>query len=149
MKSSHYVTYIISNLNHVHLMHFGQTEGMNRLLKEYLRCIIIGNDTQYTEWLADVKLFPLSYNSQITTTLGMSPYKKVFNQKPQKPIMFTENAHKNTQGYCQPNEDSICYNLPLHTQDEDHFHHLQFLKLASGTHTEWILNRNEKHNEIY
>ena len=57
--------------------------------------------------------------------------------------MFTANAHKNAQGYCQPNKDSICYNLPLHTHNEDHFHHPQILKLASGTHTEWILNRDK------
>ena len=63
--------------------------------------------------------------------------------------MFTANSHKNAQGYCQPNKDSICNNLPLHTPDEDHFHHPQILKLASGTHTEWILNRDKKHNEIY
>ena len=122
---------------------------MNRSSQEYLRCIINGNNTRYTEWSADVKLFPLSYNSQITTTLGMSPYEMVFNQKPRKPIMFTANAHKNAQGHCKPNKDSICYNLPLHTHDEDHFHHPQILKLASGTHTEWILNRDKKHNEIY
>ena len=79
----------------------------------------------------------------------MSPYEMVFNQKPRKSIMFTANAQKNAQGYCQPNKDSICYNLPLHTHDEDHFHHPQILKLASGTHTEWILNRDKKHNEIY
>ena len=79
----------------------------------------------------------------------MSPYEMVFNQKPRKPIMFTANSHKNAQNYCQPNKDSICYNLPLHTHDEDHFHHPQILKLASGTHTEWILNRDKKHNEIY
>ena len=30
-----------------------------------------------------------------------------------------------------------------------HFHHPQILKLASGTHTKWILNRDKKHNEIY
>ena len=127
----------------------GLVEGMNRSLQEYLRCIINGNDTRYTEWSADVKLFPLAYNSQITTTLGMSPYEMVFNQKPRKPIMFTAKSHKNAQGYCQPNKDSICYNLPLHTHDEDHFHHPQILKLACGTHTEWILNRDKKHNEIY
>ena len=39
----------------------GLVEGMNRSLQEYLRFIINGNDTQYTEWSADVKLFPLSY----------------------------------------------------------------------------------------
>ena len=50
------------------------------------------------------KVFPLSSNSQITTTLGMSPYEMVFNQKPRKPIMFTTNVHKNAQGYCPPNK---------------------------------------------
>ena len=79
----------------------------------------------------------------------MSPYEMVLNQKPQKPIKFTVNAHKNTQGYYQPNKNSKCYNLPLHTHDDDHFHHPKFLKLASGTHTEWILNRDKKHKEIY
>ena len=63
--------------------------------------------------------------------------------------MLTANSYKNAQGYCQPNKDSICYNLPLHTHDEDQFHHPQVLKLASGTHTEWILKRDKKHNEIY
>ena len=68
---------------------------MNRSLQEYLRCIINGNDTRCTEWSADVKLFPLAYNSQITTTLVMTPYEMVFNQKPRKPIMFTANSQKN------------------------------------------------------
>ena len=49
----------------------GLVEGMNRSLQENLRCIIYGNDTRYTEWSTDVKLFPLSYNSQLTTTLGL------------------------------------------------------------------------------
>ena len=63
--------------------------------------------------------------------------------------MITENAHKNAQSHCQHNRDSICYKLPLHAHDEDHFHHPQISKLASGTHTEWILNRDNKQNEIY
>ena len=122
---------------------------MNRSLQEYLRCIINGNYTRYTEWSTDVKIFPLSYISQITTTLGLPPYGTFFNQKPGKPILFTTNSSKNTQGYCQPTEESICYNLPLHTHDEDHFHHPQILKLASVRHTEWISNRDKKYNEIY
>ena len=73
----------------------------------------------------------------------------VFNQKLRKPIMFTANSFKNSQGYCQPTKESICYNLPRHAHDEDHFHHPQILKLTSGTHYEWISNRDEKHNEIY
>ena len=74
----------------------------------------------------------------------MSPYEMVFNQKPRKPIIVTANAHKNAQGYCQPNKDSIRYNLPLHAHDEDHFHYPQILKLASGTHTNRILKRDKK-----
>ena len=99
----------------------GLVEGMNRSLQEYLRCIINGNDTRYTEWSIDIKLFPLSYNSQITTNLGLSSYEMIFNQNPWKPIMFTALSSKNTQGYCQPTKESICYNLLLHTHDEDHF----------------------------
>ena len=72
-----------------------------------------------------------------------------FNQKPRKLIMFTAISSKNTQGYCQPTKESICYNLPLHIHDKDHFHHPQILKLASGIHTKWILNRDKKHNKIY
>ena len=79
----------------------------------------------------------------------MSPYETVCNRKPRKPIMFTANDHKNAKGYCQPKKDSICYKLQLHTHDEDQFPHPQILKLASGTHTKWILNRDKKHNEIY
>ena len=122
---------------------------MNRSLHEYLRCIINGNDTRYTEWSTDVKLFPLSYNSHITTTLGLSPYEIVFIQKPQKSIMFTAISSENTQGYCQPTKESLCFNLPLHTHDEDHFHHPQISKLASGTLIDWILNRDKKQNENY
>ena len=57
--------------------------------------------------------------------------------------MFTGNAHKNAQDYCQPNKDSVCYNLPSHAHDEDHFHHPQILKLASGRYTEWISNKDK------
>ena len=56
----------------------------------------------------------------------------VFDQKPRK---------LNAQGYCQPNKDSICYNLQLRSHDENHFHQRQILNIASGTHTEWILNK--------
>ena len=73
----------------------------------------------------------------------------VFNQKPRKPIMFTANSSKNAQSYCQPTKESMCFNLPLHTHDEDHFHHPQTLKLAFGTYTDGILNRDKKHKEIY
>ena len=63
----------------------GLVEGMNRSLQEYLRCIINGNDTRYTEWSTDVALFPLSYNSQITTTLG--------TQKITKKLLLRQNIN--------------------------------------------------------
>ena len=97
------------------------------------RCKIISLSIQFTN----------RYNLRNVTI------RNSFFQKPRKPIMFTANAHKNAQVYCQTNKDSICYNLPLHTHDEDHFHHPRIPKLASGTHTEWILNRDKKHNENY
>ena len=106
--------------------------------------MINGNDTRYTEWSTDVKLFPLSYNSQITTTLGKSPYEMVINQKPRKRTMLTAIADKNAKGYCQPNKDSICYNLPQHTHVEGKFHHPRILKIASSTHNEWIMSRDEE-----
>ena len=86
-----------------------------------------------------MKLFPLAYNSQITKSLGLSPYEMVFHQKPLKPIMFTANSYENAQGYWQPTKESICFNLLLHTHDEDHFHHPQILRQASGRQTEFIL----------
>ena len=105
----------------------GLVEGMNRSLQEYLRCIING----YTEWSTDVELFQLSYNSQITATLGLSPDEIETTE--------TNNNHskffKNAQGFCQLTKESIYYNLPLDTHDEDHFHRPQTLKLATGTHT--------------
>ena len=51
--------------------------------------------------------------------------------------MFTANSSKNAptkKGFCQPTKKPICYNLPLHTNSEDHFRHPQILKLASATH---------------
>ena len=93
MKSSHYVIYITSNTNH-RTSHApwtnGLVEGMNRSLQEYLRCIINGNDTRYTEWSADVKLFPLAYNSQITTTLGMSPYEMFLIKSTQTDYVYSK-----------------------------------------------------------
>ena len=76
----------------------------------------------------------------------MSQYEMLFNQKP---IMFTANAHKIAQGCCQPRKESLCYNLPLQTHDEDHFRRPQFSKLASGRDTEWVLNRGKNHKEMY
>ena len=63
--------------------------------------------------------------------------------------MFTANTSKNAKGYCQSNKNSICYDVTLHTDPEDHFHHPQILKLASETHTEWIFNPDKKHLDLY
>ena len=152
MKSLRYVIYTTLNrktrISHAPWTN-GLVKGMNRSLQEYLRCIINRNDAKYTGWSTDVKLFLLAYNSQITKTLGISPYEMVFYQKLRKLILFTANSSKNTRGYCEPTKESICYNLSLHTHNEYHFHHPQILKLISGSHTKWILSRDEKQYEIY
>ena len=84
---------IITLCHLYNIKHKPRTSHAPHALQEYLRCIINGNDTRYTEWTADIKIFLLSNNSQITTTLGMSACEMVFNQIPRKPIMFTANAH--------------------------------------------------------
>ena len=63
---------------------------MNRLLQVYFRGIINGSDNKYTENSTDEKLFPLACNSQITTTLGLSQYEMVCNQKPPKNRYFSQ-----------------------------------------------------------
>ena len=39
-------------------------------------------------------------------------------------------------------------NLPLHTHDEDHFHHPLFLEFVSGPHTECNLIRDKKKHNV-
>ena len=105
----------------------GLVKRMNRSLQENLRFIINRNDTKNAEWSTDVKLFPLAYNSQKKhQPQDYNLMKLFFNQKPRKLKRFTANSSKNTQGYCQPTKESICYNLPLHIHNEDHFHLFSF-----------------------
>ena len=126
----------------------GLVEGMNCSLHEYLRCIINENDTKYTELSADVKLFPLAYNSQITTTLGMSPYEMVLIKSQVNQLCLQQMPIKMHKVIANQIKTQFVITY-LYTHDEDHFHHPQILKLASGTHSEWILNRDKKHNDIY
>ena len=63
--------------------------------------------------------------------------------------MFTANSSQTAQSYCQHTKDSVCYSLPLPTHDEDLFHQRQILKLAPGTYTEWILNRDKKNTVTF
>ena len=72
-----------------------------------------------------------------------------FNSKTTKTNNFYSKPFKNAQSYCQPTKELMCNILPIHTHPEDLFRHPQTLKLASGTHTEWILNRDKKHNQKY
>ena len=64
-------------------------------------------------------------------------------------MMFTQSSSKNAQIYCQPSKDSICYNQPHQTHDEDHFHYPQILGIAPGIHTGWFFNRAKNHKENY
>ena len=133
------------NINLEHRIPHGQFDS----LQECLRCIINGEDNKYINWSTDIKLLPPAAIciSQVTTTLGLSSYEIVFNQKPRKLIIFTANFPKKAQSYWL--KDSVCYNVPLHAHDEELFQHPQVLKLAIGTHTEWIFNQERKHKENY
>ena len=117
MKSLRYVIYTTLNRK-TRISHAPWTndlvKGMNRSLQEYLRCIINRNDAKYTGWSTDVKLFLLAYNSQITKTLGISPYEMVFYQKLRKLILFTANTSKNTN--LQKNQFVIIYHY-IHTMN--------------------------------
>ena len=75
-------------------MHLGLWISQRHEPFRCIRCVINGNDTRFTERSTDIKLFPLSYNSQITKTLGTSQHEMIFNQKPRKPIILTANASK-------------------------------------------------------
>ena len=79
----------------------------------------------------------------------MSPHEMVFNQKPRKPIMFTANSHKTHKVIVNQIKTQfvITYHY-IHTMKIIIITH-KILKLASGTHTEWILIRDKKHNEIH
>ena len=77
-------------------------------------------------------MIPNILNSQLTYSI-----KYTNNNKPrivslrnsfQSKTKETNNIHskKNppkTQSFCQVKKESMCYNLPLNTHDEDHFHH--------------------------
>ena len=95
----------------------GLVEGTNRSSQEYLRCVINGNDSKYTESSSDVKLFlysyysKLAYNSKITSILGISPYEMFFNQNSRKPTMFTATYSENAQGNCQPTKGSFFFTI--------------------------------------
>ena len=52
--------------------------------------------------------------------------------------MITANSSKNAQIIVKQQKTQFCHNLPPHTNDEENFNDPQVLKLASGTHTEWI-----------
>ena len=102
-------------------------EGMNRSLQEYLRCIINGNDTKYTEWSTDLKLFPLAYSSQITVILKIYPYEMVFYQKPRKTIRFTANSLKTQKAFA-----SLLKNQFVIT-----YHYTRTMKILFIIHKSW------------
>ena len=43
----------------------------------------------------------------------------VFDHKPRKLIMITANCSKSAKDYCQNNKNSVYYNRPFQTHDED------------------------------
>ena len=80
--------------------------------------MIKGDYEKYTDCSAGVKLFPLAYNFQITTTNRSSLYELGFYQKPRKPIMITAISLKSfAQGHAQLTRDTTFHNLSVHSHE--------------------------------
>ena len=61
--------------------------------------------------------------------MNISPYERVFGQKPKKPIMFNLSSTTDSLGNCKPTENSPCNLLPIHTHTDHLGHHPQNKKL--------------------
>ena len=81
--------------------------------------------------------------------MNLSTYELVFGQKPKKPIMFNLSSTTDSVGNCKPTENSPCNSLLNHTHTDHLGHHPQIKKLQKGTFSQWFLNREKIHSEIY
>ena len=71
------------------------------------------------------KVFPLGLQFTSNKNIRTITLSNDFSSKITEINKIHSKNLKNTQGYCQPTKESIYYDLPLHTHDEDHFHHPQ------------------------
>lgn len=58
----------------------GQTERMNQVLEQYLRCFI---NVEQDNWVSLLKLAQFNYNATVHTSIGMSPAKALFGFDPE------------------------------------------------------------------
>lgn len=71
----------------------GQTERVNRILEQYLRCYVNSEQSNWTELLPMVQF---SYNSQDHSSTGMSPFKANYGYYPSWDIQQEEEAENPT-----------------------------------------------------
>lgn len=57
----------------------GKTERVNQCVEMYLRCVIGHKPSQWSQWLPLAELW---YNTCHHSSLGMSPFKTLYNQDP-------------------------------------------------------------------
>ena len=86
--------------------------GNRNCLLDIFRCTVL--DSQYDTWKQKVKTFTFTFNSQIRANMNLSPYERVFGQKPKKPTMLKLSS--TTDGLnCKPLPNSPCNSFPKHT----------------------------------
>ena len=107
------------------------------------------SDSQYDTYSQKVKIFPFAFNSQVRTSMNLSPLEIVFGQKPNKPVMFNLSSTTDKFGNCETSPNLPCNCFPKHTHSEHLGHHQRIKKLQKGTFSHWFLNREKIYPEVY
>jgi hypothetical protein len=68
-----------------HPQHDGQTENVNRQLETLLRAYVAEDRTEWSKWL---KLLEFSYNSNIHSSIGTTPFLLLYGFEPKAPLDF-------------------------------------------------------------
>jgi hypothetical protein len=68
-----------------HPQHNGQTENVNRQLETLLRAYVAEDKTEWSNWL---KLLEFSYNSNIHSSIGTTPFLLLYGFEPKAPLDF-------------------------------------------------------------
>ena len=86
-----------------------------------------------------------TFNSQVTTNMGLSPYEIIFGIKAKKPILFHLSPTTDSFGNCNPTHESSCHCFPKHT----HTLHIGLIQIFKRyrKELEWNFLNREK-NEI-
>jgi hypothetical protein len=68
-----------------HPQHDGQTENVNRQLETLLRAYVFKDRTEWAKWL---KLLEFSYNSNVHSSIGTTPFLLLYGFEPKAPLDY-------------------------------------------------------------